>query len=136
MTPLEIVENLYKAYAAGDIEGALSYCADDVCFSWVADPELMPYGGGCNCKADFLERLMGLHKDYEYHSYRPLEVFGAGERVAAQIEIELTRRDNGKRFKMLCADFWTVRNGVVTEMVEYYDTAMIAEMDKPVAVAA
>jgi ketosteroid isomerase-like protein len=37
---------------------------------------------------------------------------------------------------MLCADFWTVRNGVVTEMVEYYDTAMIAEMDKPVAIAA
>ncbi|MBA3446199.1 MAG: nuclear transport factor 2 family protein [Pseudaminobacter sp.] len=136
MTPLETIQNVYKAYGAGDIEGALSYCADDVCFRWVAEPELMAYAGECNGKAAFLERLNALHKDYEYHSFRPIEIIDGGDRLAAQVEMELTRRDNGKKFVLHAAEFWTVRNGAVTHMVEYYDTAKIAEMNKPVAVAA
>ncbi|WP_348640713.1 hypothetical protein [Mesorhizobium sp. AA22] len=40
----------------------------------------------------------------------------------------MTRRTTGEEFVMCTADFWTLRDGKIIEMVEYYDTALAASV--------
>jgi uncharacterized protein len=129
MSAVDIVRKIYEAYARGDLEGSLAYCSDDVCLTLVGEPRLNAFAGRWSNKADFRQRLVELQETYEYRSFTPIEIFGDDNKAAAQTVIELTRRDNGNRFTLRCADVWTVRDGVATELIEYYDTALLAEMD-------
>jgi ketosteroid isomerase-like protein len=57
-----------------------------------------------------------------------VEIIDGGDKIAAQVEIHLTRKTTGQQLVMRTADFWTIRDGKVTEMVEYYDTALAASV--------
>jgi ketosteroid isomerase-like protein len=124
MTAGDIIRQLYDAYAKRDIDSALSHCRDDIDFYWIAEPDNTRYAGYCKGKQAFLDRLLSLDKDFEYRKFVPVDWVESGDRVAAQVEIHLTRRTTGKEVVMHTADFWTVENGKVVKMVEYYDTAL------------
>jgi uncharacterized protein len=40
----------------------------------------------------------------------------------------MRRRTSGIEFRMEVADFWTVRDGKAVELVEFYDTALAAQV--------
>ena len=126
MRAVDIVTKLYDAYAGRDIEGALANCADNVVFRWIADPRQSRYAGTAHGKQEFLSRLLALDDDFEYRHFVPVEIVDGGDKVAAQVEIHMTRRTTGEEFIMRTANFWTVRDGQIVEMVEYYDTALAA----------
>ncbi|TIR14621.1 MAG: nuclear transport factor 2 family protein [Mesorhizobium sp.] len=128
MRAVEIVSNLYKAYADRDIEGALAQCAEDVVFRWIADPRQSRHAGTAHGKQEFLSRLLALDDDFEYRHFVPVEIIDGGDKVAAQVEIHMTRRTTGEELIMRTANFWTVRDGEIIEMVEYYDTALAASV--------
>ncbi|TIU83351.1 MAG: nuclear transport factor 2 family protein [Mesorhizobium sp.] len=128
MRAVDIVSNLYKAYADRDIEGALSRCAEDVVFRWIADPRQSRHAGTAHGKQEFLSRLLALDDDFEYRHFVPVEIIDGGDKVAAQVEIHMTRRTTGEELIMRTANFWTVRDGEIIEMVEYYDTALAASV--------
>ena len=128
MRAADIVSNLYKTYADRDIQSALAHCADDVVFRWIADPRLSRHAGIAHGKQEFLARLVALDDDFEYRRFVPIEIIDGGDKVAAQVEIHLTRRTTGEEVVMRTANFWTVRDGKIVEMVEYYDTALAASV--------
>ena len=127
MRGVDIVKSLYDAYAKRDIAGTLAHCSDDVVFRWVAEPEA-PFIRAGNGKQEFLARLMSLDNDFEYRSFVPVEIIDGGDKIAAQVEIHLTRKTTGQELVMRTADFWTIRDGKVIGMVEYYDTALAASV--------
>ncbi|WP_256754326.1 nuclear transport factor 2 family protein [Mesorhizobium sp. Mes31] len=127
MRGVDVVKNLYDAYAKRDIVGALAHCSDDVVFSWVAEPQA-PFIRSGNGKQEFLARLMSLDNDFEFRSFVPVEIIDGGDKIAAQVEIHLTRKTTGEELVMRTADFWTVRDGQIIGMVEYYDTALAASV--------
>lgn len=128
MRGIDIVRDIYAAYAARDIEKALSWCSDDICFRWKADPGHAPHAGVCTGKGAFLERLLGLDADYEYRAFVPTRFVDGGDDVAVEIEISMARRSDGKPFTMHTANFWRVSGGKAVEMVEYYDSALAGAM--------
>ncbi|RUW78234.1 nuclear transport factor 2 family protein, partial [Mesorhizobium sp. M2A.F.Ca.ET.067.02.1.1] len=79
-------------------------------------------------KQEFLSRLLALDDDFEYRHFVPVEIIDGGDKVAAQVEIHMTRRTTGEELIMRTANFWTVRDGEIIEMVEYYDTALAASV--------
>ena len=127
MRGVDVVKNLYDAYAKRDIAGALVNCSDDVVFRWIAEPHA-PFIATGNGKQQFLDRLMSLDKDFEYRSFVPMDYIDGGDKVAVQVEIHLTRRTTGQELVMHTADFWTIRDGKIIAMVEYYDTALAASV--------
>ncbi len=133
MGNVEVVKQIYADYAAGNMEGALGRCSDDFRFCWKADPALTRFSGQSIGAAGFVEKVGSVHKDYEYHAFRPLAIFGDGDRVAAQVEIDFSRRDTGERRIMEIAHFWTLRGGKAVELLEYYDTAAVAAIDSRAA---
>ncbi|BAB49719.1 hypothetical protein B5V01_34935 [Mesorhizobium erdmanii] len=127
MRGVDVVKNLYDAYSKRDIVGALGHCSDDVVFRWVAEPHA-PFIAAGNGKQQFLDRLMSLDKDFEYRSFVPMDYIDGGDKVAVQVEIHLTRRTTGQELVMHTADFWTIRDGKIIALVEYYDTALAASV--------
>jgi uncharacterized protein len=128
MRAVDIVRKLYQTYASRDIEGALADCADDVVFRWIADPLQSRHAGVARGKQEFLARLLALDDDFQYRRFIPVEIIDGGDKVAAQVEFHMTRRTTGYDFVMRTANFWTIRDGKIVEMVEYYDTALAASV--------
>ncbi|RAZ89576.1 nuclear transport factor 2 family protein [Mesorhizobium hawassense] len=128
MRAVDLVNSFYERYANRDIQGALANCANDVEFRWVADPKHSHYAGVTRGKQEFLGRLMALNDDFEYRRYVPIDIIHSGDKVAAQVEIHLTRRTTGQEVVIRTANFWTIRGGQIVEAVEYYDTALAASV--------
>lgn len=128
MTPAETVRQIYQDYAARDIAGALTHCADDICFQWIAEPSQSRYAGTCAGKDAFLARLMQLDSDFEYLSFEATAILADGDRVAAETRMRLRRRTTDEEIEVNAADFWLFRDGKPVEMREYYDTALIASV--------
>jgi hypothetical protein len=69
-----------------------------------------------------------MHDLFIYRSFSPVDFIADGDRVASRSEIRLTRRTTGQEFMIPAADFWTIRDGRIAELIEYCDTALIARM--------
>jgi ketosteroid isomerase-like protein len=128
MRNVELIRKVYRDHAAGGVDAALEHCADDVRFIWMATPIDTPHAGRFSGKAEFGQQLRSLHAAFEYRKFDPIDFVDAGDRVAVRTEVHLTRRTTGQEFSVPVADFWTIRDGKVVELIEYYDTALVARM--------
>ena len=86
------------------------------------------FSGPALGKAAFRTQLEALDKRFVYQAYTPIETIAEGDKVAVRAVIRMTQRDGGREFLMQVADFWTVRDGKLAALVEYYDTALAAQV--------
>lgn len=133
MNAVDTVKKIYELYAGGDMEGGLALCAPETRYSWKADPGFTRFCGTGTGVDEFRSRLELLHRVFDYNSFRVVSIFGDDERVAAVVEMELTHRASNKPVRLENAHFWTVKDGKVTDLAEYFDTALVAEVDRPAA---
>jgi ketosteroid isomerase-like protein len=128
MQPKELVKEFYARYQRRDLDKALDLCTEDIDFLWTADSRHARFSGPALGKAAFRGQLEALDKRFVYQAYTPLEVIAEGDKVAVRAVIRMTQRDGGREFLMQVADFWTVRDGKLAALVEYYDTALAAQV--------
>ena len=130
MNAVDIVKTIYGFYAAGDVKSGLEYCAEDIRYDWPVDSRFSPFSGSCTNRHAFEQRLNDLQQRFEYHSFEVVAIFGSGERVAAQMRFDMTHRASGERLQFEGAHLWTVRDGKATELIEFYDSALVAESER------
>jgi uncharacterized protein len=130
MQTVDMVRTIYAHQSAGEVDRVLAFCHDDVRFLWVASQPANPHAGTFRGREDLRTQLTGLHELFVYRSFEPVDFIAQGDRVASRAQVHMTRRSNGREFTVPLADFWTFRDGKVAELIEYYDTALIAEMVK------
>ena len=128
MQPRQVIEQIYADYARGDIDAVLEKCEHGISFYMVADPRLSKYAGASVDKHGFRERAAALHADFEYLGIERIDTIAEGDRVVVRNEMHMRRRTSGIELKMEVADFWTVRDGKAVELVEFYDTALAAQV--------
>ncbi len=128
MNSIALVNELYAHHALGDVDSAVADCVEDFHFLLVASPELTPYSGSFRGRVAFRDQLRKMHDLFIYRSFSPVDFIADGDRVASRSEIRLTRRTTGQEFMIPAADFWTIRDGRIAELIEYCDTALIARM--------
>lgn len=116
-TPLEVVKDVYVRFAAGDIAGFLSLCADDI--EWVVNgPASLE-----KCKAfrgrqgvqEFLDILAG----WELSSFSPREFVVDGQVVVVLGDEAGTDRSSGKRFANRWAHVFGVEGGQIVRFREF-----------------
>lgn len=127
MQPKDLIDKLYADYARGDIDAVLEHCDHSFTFYFVADQRFSKYAGASIDKHGFRERSAALHGDFEYVGFERIDTIADGERVAVRNELRMKRRTTGVELVLEVADFWTVRDGKAVELVEYYDTALVAD---------
>jgi ketosteroid isomerase-like protein len=119
----ETVNQLYSAFANGDAARLQELLADT---HWV-EAAGMPYGGTYRGFAEVAENVFGpIMNDVEGFTAKPDEIIPAGEdRVVATG----TYRGSGSAGEVAVpfAHLWTVRDGRVTNFIQYADTHLFRQ---------
>jgi ketosteroid isomerase-like protein len=123
----QTVTQLYRDYESRDLARVLDGLPDDFRFEWASDLGRPPYAGVCQTKRELVTRLADIAEKFEFHSYRATTILVDGDRAAAELELDLTSKTTRQRFPSKIAHFWSFRDGIPVHLVEYMDTALVAQ---------
>ena len=121
----QIIENLYKSFADGDIPAVLG--GFDERIEWT-EAEGFPYGGTYTGANSILENVfMKLGTEWENFAAVPDEILDAGETIVALGHYSGKYNASGKSMRVPFAHVWTLRNGKIVKFVQYTDTLKVSE---------
>jgi uncharacterized protein len=116
------VLNFLDAFYAGDIEGALAHCSDDVDFLANAPIDILPHMGHRRGKAEVRQMWQTIHARYSSMRYELPIIVAEGDRVAVIIRVFFRKRSNDRIVQFDLAAFYTLRDGRIAEIREILDT--------------
>ena len=121
-TNIELVKNGYEKFGSGDIEGLLSLFTDDIDWS-TPHVENAPFSGnrlGLKEVGDFFKLLDALE---EISYFEPTEFIAQGDRVVVLGRSKATVKATGRSYETDWVHIFTVRDGKITNMHEFFDNA-------------
>jgi len=116
------VLNFLDAFYAGDVEGALAHCSDDVDFLANAPIDILPHMGHRRGKAEVRQMWQTVHARYASMRYELPIIVAEGDKVAVIIRLFFRKRSNDRIVQFDLAAFYTLRDGRIAEIREILDT--------------
>jgi uncharacterized protein len=116
------VLNFLEAFSAGDVEGALACCSDDVDYKANAPIDILPHLERRHGKAEVGEMWRTVHARYSGMRYEVPIIVAEADKVAATIRAFFRKRSNGRVVQFDIAAFYTFRDGRIAEIREIMDT--------------
>ncbi len=132
-TPLEVVTGIYAAFGRGDIPGLFALLHPEIDWSITVsapDAELVPmfrHGTGHGA----VEHYFGGVAQLEFHVFDIGRCLMDDDTVVAEVHVDTTHRDTGKRRQFDELHHWTVRAGLAVRFRPYVDTAALIELYRP-----
>jgi uncharacterized protein len=126
MNNLEIVQSLYAAFDAGDIEAVVALLADDVVWNEAENNKLAdrnPYVGPQAVVEGVFARLM---EDFEGFAVEEGRFVCDGDMVVMLGRYSATARATGVRMNPQIVHVWTVRGGRIAAYQQHVDTLALA----------
>ena len=121
----QLVLSLYEAFRRGDVQYILDRCTDDV--EWITEgPSTIPYAGrylGRAEVASFFEALGATQSDPRLTTDK---VIAQGDLVVTVGRYSATIQATGKRADSALAHVFTIRDGKVSQFLDFFDTAAFA----------
>ena len=126
MNNKEIIENLYRSFAAGDVPAVLNSFAEDI--EWT-EAEGFPYGGVYRGGGEILENVfMKIATEWEGFSVVPDEFLDAGDAIVALGHYSGKYNQTGKSMRVPFAHVWQLRDAKIAKFVQYTDTLKVSEV--------
>ena len=120
----QLIQNMYAAFAKGDIQTILNALTDDV--DWqIVGPKEIPHAGphrGRNQVAKFFEKVS---TGSEIQQFEPGQYIAQGDTVVALGYYRGKANATGRPYESEWAMVFTLRNGKVSRFREYSDTAAL-----------
>jgi hypothetical protein len=116
------VLSLLDDFAAGDLEGALARCTDDVDFLTHAPIDILPHMGPRRGKTELREMWNTVHARYSSIRYEAPILLAEGDKVAAYLRAFFTKRSNARVVQFDMAVFYTIREGRIAQIREIIDS--------------
>jgi uncharacterized protein len=116
------VLNFLDVFYAGDIEGALSHCSDDVEFFANAPVDILPHMGHHKGKAEVRAMWQTINKRYSSMRYDVPIIVAESDKVAANIRVFFRKSTNNRIVQFDIAAFYGLRDGRITHIREIIDT--------------
>ena len=110
------VLNFLETFYAGDIEGALSRCTDDVEFFANAPIDILPHMGHHRGKDELRTMWQTVHARYSSMRYEVPILVAEGDKVAANIRVFFRKSSNDRVVQFDIAAFFTFRDGRISEI--------------------
>ena len=116
------VLNFLEVYYAGDVDGALARCTDDVEFIANAPIDILPHMGHRRGKEELREMWNAVRARYsELRCEVPILVT-ENDRAAAFIRVFFRKNINQRMVQFDIAGFYTLRDGKISRIREIIDT--------------
>jgi uncharacterized protein len=124
-TNIGIVQGIYQAFGAGDIEAILNRLTEDVVWR---DPgqKVVPHAGTWRGRDGVARFFQAVAESMEFGSFEPQEFLASGDTVVVLGTMQITVRQTGKSYDNDWAMVWRLRDGLVREWRVIEDTAVEA----------
>ena len=116
------VLNMLETFYAGDIEGALARCADDVDYIASAPIDILPHMGHRRGKDEVRAMWQTVHARYSSLRHEVATIVAEGDKVAVHVRVFFTKRSNDRIVQFDIAVFFTFRDGQIAQIREILDT--------------
>ncbi|MEA2884286.1 MAG: uncharacterized protein QOH32_3542 [Bradyrhizobium sp.] len=116
------VVNFLEAFYAGDLDGALGRCTDDIDFVTHAPIDILPHLGHRHGKAEVAAMWRTIHARYSEMRHEIPFLVAEEDRVAASIRVFFRKRANGRIVQFDLAAFYTLRDGRIAKIHEIIDS--------------
>jgi ketosteroid isomerase-like protein len=116
------VLNFLAAFYAGDIDGALARCSDDIDFVTHAPIDILPHLGHRHGRAEVAAMWRTIHHRYSDMRHEIPFIVAEDDRVAASISVFFRKRANGRIVQFDLAAFYTLRDGRIVKIHEIIDS--------------
>ena len=116
------VLNFLESFVAGDVEGALSCCADDVDYLASAPIDILPHMGHHHGKDEARKLWQTVHARYDNLRHEVRTIVADGDKVAVDLRAYFRKRTNQRIVQFDLAAFYTVREGRISHIREIIDT--------------
>ena len=116
------VLNFLDAFYFRDIEGALDRCSDDVDFIALAPIDILPHMGHRHGKAEVRQMWEIVHARYSSMRYEIPMMVTENDKVAATIRVFFRKRTNDRVVQIDIADFYTLRDGRISQIHQFLDS--------------
>ena len=122
-----LVRDLYDAYARGDGERVAAMIHDDV--DWVihGPVQVFPFVGSRRGKAEALDALAAIAKDYALERYEPEVIIVDGNRAAVMSNVAFSQRATNRTLSFRVVNLLRFREGRLIEFREFSDTFDVVE---------
>ena len=115
---VELISNFY----AGDVEGALSLCSDEVDFFSNAPVDILPHLGHHHGKDDVRQMWKTVHERYSGMRNEMPFIVAEDDKVAVHLRAFFVKRLNNRTVQFDVAGFFTLRDGKIVKIREIIDT--------------
>ena len=116
------VLNLLDTFCAGDIEGALARCTDDIEYIAPAPIDILPHLGHHRSKDNVRELWKTVHARYSQMRHEVRTIVTEGDMVAAHVRVFLTKSGSGRIVQFDNAMFIALRDGRISRIRQIIDT--------------
>jgi ketosteroid isomerase-like protein len=117
-----IVKSFYEAYAAGDLDRVAALIHDDIEWIMYGPVQVFPFQGPRKGKAQVLDVLAAIGKDYGLERYVPEIIIVEGERAAVVSDAAFMQRATKRTLSIRLANFLRFSDGRLIEFREFTDT--------------
>ncbi len=126
MNNVNLIKNLYQAFAAGDIPAVLQSFDENI--EWT-EAEGFPYGGTYRGGEAILDNVfMKLATEWNDFKAEPDEFLDAGERIVALGNYSGSYKATVKSMNVPFAHVWALKDGKIIKFVQYTDTLKVSEV--------
>ena len=122
-----LVHELYDAYGSGDKARIAAIIGDDI--DWVihGPVQIFPFIGPRRGKAQVLEALTQIAKEYALERYEPQIIIVEGDRAAVLSNVAFVQRATRRTLSFRLVNLLRFADGKLVEFQEFSDTFDIAE---------
>ena len=123
---VKTVLDLYAAFGRGDVPAILDLLADDVDW-WFFGPKEIPFAGRYRGRGEMMKFFGTVGETVEVEQFGPEEgPIARDDRIIVLGRERVKVKATGRTFETHWVHVFTLRNGKVTRLREYYDTATMA----------
>jgi uncharacterized protein len=124
---IQLIQELYAAFARGDVRSILERCAEDV--DWGVDAKTnVPWHGVGKGRAAAAKFFETLGRECEITRFEPHSFIGSDDGVACLVDCDVTVRKNGKTATVQDIHFFKIRGGRITLWRGSEDTALTRDL--------
>ena len=116
------VLNFIDSFVTGDIEGALSYCVDNLDYLASAPIDILPHMGHRHGKTETRKLWQTIYTRYDHLRHEVRTIAAEGDKVAVDLRAFFRKRTNQRIVQFDMAAFYTLRDGRISQIREIIDT--------------
>lgn len=120
-----LLEAAYASWAAQDLEAMLACFAEDVRFVIHLPPEIAPFFGELQGRAELAKRLQMILDDFDFIEYRPIQITSEGIAFHSQVRFHYRHRVTGLEYEGSMRHVWRIQGDQITRFEEFHDTERV-----------